>query len=239
MIVDIVVIGIIVLAAIIGLIVGFYKSVLGLIASLLSFVIAFFVAGIVTRALISIDGLARFLFGPTVFGNVRNFVPETLTSSGGIISSLLSPFAESITNNPYVLEGAISQHDATVALLIYATVSAVVAAILFTIARLILMFFVRALKRLRPNGRVRPLSRVFGFIIGGAKGLIFAITIFMFMSFLTPFVGAISNQVDNSVIGGPIFNITARHQQLMVAGDVDAVLDRILPFAINTLGGTG
>jgi len=236
MIIDIAIISIIVLAAIIGLITGFYKSMLGFVASLVAFIAAFFLAGLVTRAIFNIDAVASFFFGPFVFGNLRNIVPEVLTQSTGIIGSIMQPFAGNIISNQYVLSGAITNHDATVALLVYAIFSAIVASVLFAIMRLLLMIPVRILKKVRPRGRKGPLSRILGFVFGGIKGLMFAVAVMMLLSFAAPFVAPIANQFDNSHVAGPIANVTARHQRLMVAGDVDTVLDRILPFAINTIG---
>jgi len=233
MIVDIVIIAIMVLVALIGLWKGFYKSLVGFLAFGTAFLAAFFLSGLIAYALVGVESINNFLFGGVLFEFSRHLAGG-FAGTEGIIYNLIAPFASSIAGNSLVAGGYVSTHDANVALVIFALFTSVVGIVLFGIIRLLLIpitfLLKRAMATTKDGKRRRPkaASRIFGFLFSGGKGLIYAMAIFVFIGFATPFIAPVANQIDSGFMASPILNATATIQSRLV-GNPSNVLDRILP----------
>lgn len=231
-----------VLAALIGLALGFYKSILGFFAWGLAFVATFFLSSLISNALIGIDAIGGFLYGPMIYGNIHYFLGGIPLADGGIINAMLYPLASNVSEATLVAGGYVSAADANLALMIFGLFNGIVAFLLFGLIRLILIPVVHALKKVRrkegKKQRVRGVSRFFGFLVGGGKGLIWAITIFMFLGFIAPVVPPVQAQLDNGFMSGHIFSAVAVVQTRFLGSrnQINGTLERILPHVRETIG---
>ena len=258
MIADIIIVALIVIGMIIGIVYGFKKSFRGLMGVVVSFLITFFVAGLVAGALLNVEAIAGFLYGEHIFGSLIEIIPYSLTGEGGFAQMLMYPFMGYINTGAAALE--ISTHTATVAVLVFLIFTSVVAFVLYWLVRMVFAIISFAVRRsmlmkaaTRENGGLRPrtatdakrimasktpkkkpASRLGGGLIGGMRGLILVVTVFVFFGFLAPMSTAVTENLDGSFMANPIFEFTNQHLTTRVASfgigniqeQVNAILER-------------
>ena len=250
-IVDVVILIIIGITALMGLLYGAGKSIIGLVSWVLSFAVAFFVAGMVADALFDIPMVADLVCNGDIslFNILKNGIlsfegiPPSLTESGGILEVIFTPLTEAAAGNVSVIAGAVSQHDATLLLISYEMFSSIICVLLFIVVRLIVMilgFIVRSFQR-KISDQPKAASRLVGFAVSGVKGLFFVVMIFMFTCFMTalPFMGVVTEQIDKSSIGKPIFEAVSKGNEfvneVLFENKYEKALDKLLAHA----GGLG
>ena len=228
LIIDIVLVGIIVICAIIGLVRGFFKSILSLVGTIVSIIISLLLAKTVANALIGVNPFKWFFGGEgVVSGWINNGLvklsPGTFgtTFSGGSGSELTANMTEAGIPAFFskILAGPISKHDFSGQTLTLAEIVApmianviwliVVTILLFIVLRIIIGLLNKFFKFLTKNKAISGMNRVLGFVVGAAKGVIvtaailFVAALFPHSKFLMPF----NEALDKTVIAKPFNSV--------------------------------
>ncbi|MCL2847184.1 MAG: CvpA family protein [Firmicutes bacterium] len=239
MIVDIIIIVIIVGGILLGLWQGWIKSFMGLLGWTASFLITFFLAGVVAGALVQVEGIANFLYSEAIFGNLVEVIPQFLTETEGIAGLLLFPFMQYLESSYAVTSGAVSMHNATIAVLVFAIFTSVIAFIMFAIVRTILAIVSHIIRKVSKalSSRETPsiVSRLIGGAVGGVRGLIFVLSAFIFFGFFFPILEPLIDNVDSSMMARPMLVISSNRITSRIVGsggfvgaDLEIVIDSIL-----------
>jgi uncharacterized membrane protein required for colicin V production len=209
---DIVIIAILIATTLIGLKSGLLISLLGLVNSLVSFIIAIFLAKPFAFAMNGMFKLnqvfANMFTGPLSgkYGIPNEILPDGVTLGSILDGSNLNGFLKTIlksifggdktilppgTNPTEYLSGALGGFVSLVVGFLVA----------FILVRLIVQFVKKLFKKLKKNDIFNHLDKSLGAVFGFVKGCILIIVAFIFVSVLKylPFAGdAITNAINNA-----------------------------------------
>jgi uncharacterized membrane protein required for colicin V production len=221
MFIDIGIIAIILLFLIIGLFKGFFKSVLGLIGTVVSLIITFFLARWLTDLALGNDG---GFFNKLVLGDTMSlkslFVGwlDNTALSGVVIGAESGELTDVVGGGLAAVLGAIlsalapgttgSLVEVTATLLSTGIFFSIVAIVLFIVLKIILAILNSIVDRIRQNKTLRGIDRFFGMLVGAAKGFFTVAIILVVSSFFInlPFMSWYKEAVDGSTIGRPLYN---------------------------------
>ncbi|WP_438847195.1 CvpA family protein [Anaerocaecibacter muris] len=183
--IDISIIALIVLLGLVGVFKGFKKSVLALGAFLIAFLLAFFLANVIAEALLGIEGVKTFVLG-NGFGEKSDFsLAKWIYGSLGdgnyspfLLENFYKPIAEIIDKANIV---GVDAAQGTALYLAFIMFSAICGVGIFMIARLLLVIVTVIIKSYIGKKK-SPLSRLSGFVLGAARGALWAFAITLVFS---------------------------------------------------------
>ena len=243
LIIDIVLVGLVVIFAIIGLIKGFFKTFLSFFGTVVSLVISILLAKTVANALIQI-GFINKMFGGD--GIVSGWISNGLVKlhSGVFNTAFTSQSSAELANDltgagipgflAQILAGPVSKLDFTGKGLTLAQILApalanmvwliVVTFLLFAILRFVMALLNKLFKSLTKNKAINGLNRLFGFIVGALKGAVVAACILLVSALLSSakFMTPYNEALDKTVIAKPLNGVVYEY----VGKNID--LDKIL-----------
>lgn len=252
LIIDLVLVGLIVLFAIIGLIKGFFKSLLDFFGTIVSLIISILLARHIAAAINGLGG-AGWLFGSG--GGVSKGIEGGLVKlSGPIFGTTFSAQADAGELAAMLAEGGIpsflcpilagvvSKFNFTAENLTLAQILApmitniilivIVTIILFIILKIIISLLNRFFRFLTRNKAVSGLNRLFGFIIGAFKGALVAALLLVVVSFLPNswgFVSSFNESLDNTAIAKPFNSFV--YDTVTKNLDLDKLISELFPGA--------
>lgn len=227
MYIDVAILVIVALFAIIGLVKGFFKTVISLVGWVLSLVIVFFLARTVANWLLGVELVQGLVFGKeaSMYAMIHGALPESLAAlpagsseevikaalGDGFASWIITPFITILTSSSIAAAGAtVSQGIALV--LTDSLFLVIVGILLFIAVRLVMMIFTAIGKAITRNKVVNGVNRLFGFILGAVRGFAYSCVLLViagylamsgFLPFLQPYKEIIEDP-NATVIAGPV-----------------------------------
>lgn len=202
--VDITIIAVVALFAIIGVVKGVKKSALTLTAFLISFIAAFFLAKVVTEALLNVEVIKGIVMGPekSLYSWLLTSVSDTLPSEF-ILKNFYQPVIDIVSQYTFTESFTINQGIALYYSFSIATVA--VGAVLFILVRIVMSIICMIIKSYFGKKK-SGLSRLGGMVVGAVRGAAwtFAVVImFTFVSGLTALspINVVETELEKSVIG--------------------------------------
>lgn len=204
--VDIAIIAVLALFAIIGVVKGIKKSSLSLAAFLISFIAAFFLAKVVTEALLNIEAIKDIVMGTTGKASLYNWLLSSISAaepSEFIFKNFYQPVLEIIGKYTFTESFTLTQGVALYYSFSIATV--VVGIVLFILVRIVMSIICMIIKSYFGKKK-SGLSRLGGMVVGAVRGAAWTfavVIIFTFVSgftFLAP-INVVETELEKSVIG--------------------------------------
>lgn len=221
--IDIVIIALVGLCALIGLWRGFFKTLISFFGLLVSFIIAFFLTKPVVGALLDIDAVKGFVVGSSSGGwSLYGWIYGKFAgiSTDGVLGTLLAPLlkmAESQNVEPAV---------GVSLLLANGLFSIMVCVALFIVIRFILLLFTMFANAMTKGKFLGALNRLLGFVFGAVKGVWHVACLLLIMSFMLglSFMAPVREQLDNSVLGAPIYDQVTKLADKFITGDNETLV---------------
>ena len=251
LIIDLALVALIVIFAIVGLIKGFFKSFLSFFGTVVSLIISILLAKKVADALLQV-GFINGFFGSGgrvsgwIAGGLNKLSPGffgTVFSGGGTkdeLSAALAGAGIPAFLAP-ILAGVVSQFNFSSSSLTLAQILSpmianiiwliVVTLVLFAILKIILALLNKLFKFLTKNKAISGLNRLFGFIVGALKGVIFVAfvlivaALFPHAKFLAPF----NEALDKTAIAKPFNSIVYDYVGKNI--DLEKIMGDLMPGA--------
>ncbi|MDE6402028.1 MAG: CvpA family protein, partial [Clostridiales bacterium] len=183
--VDISIIALVVLLGLFGVLKGFKKSLLSLGAFLIAFLLAFFLANVIAEALLGIEGVKTFVVGngfdEKADFSLANWIYHSMGEgnySPFLLENFYKPVLEIIDKANLVGVDAAQGSAIYLAFLMF---SAICGVGIFIIARFLLVI-VTVIVKSYIGKKKSPLSRLSGFVIGAARGALWAFAITLVFS---------------------------------------------------------
>lgn len=214
---DIAILAVVVIAALIGLWRGFFKTLISFFGWFVSFLIAFFLTKPVVGALLEVEKIKNFVVGTGESFSLYKWVFEKLPDleSGGAISALFTPL-KAIAET--VIGGSITEK---VALLIANGIFSIIVCIGLLIAlRLILILFTMFANAMTANRFVGALNRLLGFVLGAVKGFAFVCVAMVILSFMmsTALLAPARADLDKSFVAKPVYETVTKLTDKFITG---------------------
>ena len=195
---------------------GFYKGALKMLVSLFSAVLLFLLSYYVSIA------LANSLQGSTIYQSVYDFLQnifdnmlpgefesmsEVLAGVGSMSNVILRLVFQTVLNT-ITFEGSLSFGEIitpTFTLIFFKVILFIFCFILLSIAFKIISFL---LKKSIESVRLGKINRVAGFLLGGLKGFVVSMVVFIFLSFLSSLGinSGLTSFVEDGVISSYLYN---------------------------------
>ena len=203
--VDIVVIAILAIAGIVGCVKGFLKTLIGFFGTIITLVIAVWLAKYVSVLLENWFGLTTALTNwvmPTVAGEC----------SDGVISGVMLIFAQILMgktsyniNDPETVQSEefINAFASSIGNIISTVITVIVLFILIKIALLILN---KVFEKISKSKVLGDLDKLLGFVLGVVKGAFSIFMIFGIVYLLTPVITPLGDLVTNLTAQNPVSN---------------------------------
>ncbi len=229
--VDIVFIALTVLLGALGVLKGVKKSGLALGAFLVAFILAFFLSNAVAEALLNVEGIKRFVLGTDGF-SLYTWIDKAIGTDSGFTASEFqnSHFYQPIMD--IISKSGTETAQLFPALYIAFTVfSALCGVCLFFVIRLLLVIVTVIIKSY--IGRKKSgLGRLFGLILGAARGFLWAFAFTLVFSSIGGLTFAsglqkAEDEFESAVIGRPVYEFAYTVKNKMFLPDWNAY-DRIL-----------
>ena len=210
---DILIIFILVLCALIGLIRGFLRSIISLCSTLVTLVLAIWLAkplGGVIDNWFGLSGAIASSLEPTFL----NFFTTNNTSSGWV-AQLISIFLGSgyMESSPSA-EQIATDFSSAVGSVITIIICAVV---LYILIRIVLWVLSRLFRKITRNRTIGAVDRILGTVIGLAKGFLYIFIalgiIFLLGSFITPLGAWVDNMMGQNAITSAFYGWTSSFMQ--------------------------
>lgn len=203
---DILVIGILILFSLIGFIKGFMRGFLSLFSTIVTLALAIWLAKPLSGVIDGWFGLTNALAGSLEPTFLNFFSTNDYTS--GWVAQLVGIFLGSdyLAGSPSV-DMLTADFSHSVGNLITIVICAV---ILYILIRIVLWLLSRLAKKLTQNRGISGLDRIFGVVIGLAKGFLYIFVtmgiVFMLGSFITPLGAWIDNMMGLNAVAGTFYS---------------------------------
>ncbi len=210
---DILIIFILVLCALIGLIRGFLRSVISLCSTLVTLVLAIWLAKPLSGVIDGWFGLSEAI-ASSLEPTFLNFFATNDTSSGWV-AQLISIFLGSgyMESSPPAEQIAVDFSSA-VGSVITIIICAVV---LYILIRVLLWVLSRLFRKITRNRTIGAVDRILGTVIGVAKGFLYIFIalgiIFLLGSFITPLGAWVDNMIGQNTITNAFYGWTSDFMQ--------------------------
>lgn len=183
--IDIGIIALVVLMGLFGVFKGFKKSLLAMGAFLIAFLLAFFLANVVAEALLGIEGIKGFVLG-NGFGEKSDFsLAKWIYNSMGegsyspfLLENFYKPVLEIVAKANIV---GVDAAQGSAIYLAFIMFSAICGVGIFIVARLLLVIVTVIIKSYIGKKK-SPLSRLSGFVLGAARGAMWAFAVTLVFS---------------------------------------------------------
>ncbi len=213
--VDIVIIALVVMFGGFGVWKGVQKSALALGAFLISFIIAFFLANVVSEGLLNVEAVRRFVFGDDVngatgfslYGWVLNSMSDTVPTEF-LTKNFIEPILKVVTGYRGYTDTFTVQNGYAL-YLAFNMFSVIVGLALFLVIRGLLSIVTMIVKSFIPRKKSAG-NRVGGLFVGFARGGIWALVLSVVVSVIGGFTfasgfNAIEKEFEESVIGKYVY----------------------------------
>ncbi len=202
--IDIIVLGIILLFAIIGLCKGFVKVVISLSSGLLSLLIAYFLAPKFTTFLQGtvindkifgfllnwVNGKGEIFSQPIPEGGIPEVIAGELNLPGFLID-FINKLIESDPSYQGQILGEVVANSAT-----YYVLMIIAFIVLSLLARIIIAIISKLLTKLiEKGGAIKFVNRLLGLVVGICKGALIVFFIFWIAGFLSSWIGSLNNLI--------------------------------------------
>jgi len=197
---DIILIGVLVIFALVGLIRGFLRGVLSLFSTLVTLVLAIWLAKPVSGIVDSIFGLTNAFAGvlqPTFldFFSTNDYTVGWIAQLINVIMGAgymgTSPTVETISTD-------FAQNVGNIITI------AICAVVLYAIIRVVLWLLGKLFKKITQNRTIGGIDRIFGIFIGLAKGALYIFVVMGIGFFLGSFIAPIGAWLDNMLGLNPV-----------------------------------
>lgn len=203
---DIAFLGIIVLGALLGLWMGFFKSLISFGGWVVAFLLAFFMTSPIVGALLDIAKVKTFVVGNGTAWSLYNWIYLKLPDlSSGFWSKL---FKSLIDISQAVASDGMGDLKVNVSLLIangvFSTIIFLALLIVIRALLLLLTMFANAMAKDKMKGTS---NRVFGMLVGLVKGCGFSVLLMVILTFIMGLgiMAPVRSQLDKSVITAPVY----------------------------------
>jgi uncharacterized membrane protein required for colicin V production len=207
----------------IGMVKGFFKSVLQLVGTVVSLVIAFALGQTVLNELLKIEffhNLALGESGFSLYSAIRGWLPASFADiqvganadvvndalSGDLNKGLAGVLSQLVSG----LQPGATGDLLTVCSTMIATgvAFAIVTTALFIVLRIIIAVLNAIINKIRQNKTVRGLDRLFGMLVGAVKGVVAVGIILVLSSFVinVPFLSSYKTALEESAVGKPMYD---------------------------------
>ncbi len=249
LIIDLALVFIIVICAIVGLVRGFFKSLLSFFGTIVSLIISILLAKTIANALLG-WGPVDWLFGSTgvISGAVENGLTKlsaemfntAFSSAGNVeeltaaltaagIPSFLAPLLASVVAGFNFAGADVTLGHILAPLIANIIYYIVIVLILFAILKIVLSILNKFFKFLTKNRAIRGLDRFFGFLIGAAKGTLLVALLFTVLSLfsswqvLAPYNEALNNTTIAKPFNDTVYELVGKNLNL------DKILEDLIP----------
>lgn len=169
-IIDFIIIGMILLFALIGFMKGAIKTVLAMIGWIASAVASYLITPLLADILVDVESIRTYIIGETsIYSFVSAIIPDMVLDSG-IVGTIFSPFM-TIINAMDISPLTSTQAQGLV--LSYAIFTGVVFMVTLLAIRITVKVIGMVARVGEAKGGISFGSRLFGFIVGGAQGLLY------------------------------------------------------------------
>lgn len=183
--IDIGIIALVVLMGLFGVFKGFKKSLLAMGAFLIAFLLAFFLANVVAEALLGIEGIKGFVlgngFGEKADFSLANWIYNSMgdgSYSPFLLENFYKPVLEIVAKANIV---GVDAAQGSAIYLAFIMFSAICGVGIFIVARLLLVIVTVIIKSYIGKKK-SPLSRLSGFVLGAARGAMWAFAVTLVFS---------------------------------------------------------
>lgn len=234
---DIAFLALVVLFALVGLWKGFFKSLIGMFGWIVALLIAFFcakplaewLAGGALKGFVSgTDGfsLYKFISGKLpaeLMALPAGATAEQITAAlgGGVFAAFMKPFMGLFTSGSFA-ESAATVGEGMALVLSNALFTLICGVALFIVARIVMSLFCHFAKSAIDSSRtLTAANRFLGFILGAARGALYACLLLFCASFLTGFgfMSGYNKELDKSTICKPVSEYVAQLPEKILNDD--------------------
>lgn len=201
--VDIVVCAILLIMGIIGCFKGFFKTLIGFFGTIATLVLAIFLARFVTGWLESIFGMTTAL---------TNWIMPTVADecSDGVLGGVMRIFGELLMRNTSynINDPATVQSEEFISAFagelgnIVSTVVTVI--ILFVVIKIVLAILNKVFEKITQGKVIGSLDKLFGFVLGVAKGALAVFSVFAIIYLLSPAIAPLGDLVESMSATNPV-----------------------------------
>lgn len=231
-IIDYVIIGIVVICALLGLKNGVIKTVLGMIGWVVAGVASYFLTPILADAFMDVTAIRNIIIGSelSIYGFVSEAIPDIVFSSG-IVETIFSPFM-TIINNMDISPLTSTQVQALA--LSYAIFTGILFGFILLMIRIVVKI-IGMVSRAGSEVENSAMTRFFGFLLGGVKGLMYVCIIALGTVYIMPLWSAPVDQINESMIGKPVVELVTKISDGIVSNDHENALEKLISYAKDGL----